>query len=164
MVKIRDADPLDVAAIVALEAKVYEQPWSETIVRDEMAQVNRVYLVVEDDGRIVGFGGVMLVEDDAHITTLGIAPEQRRRRLGSRLLLALIDRALDAGSRNLTLEVRESNLKAQQLYEQFGFAQVGKRRGYYRGEDAVVMWALDIDTDDYQAHLEVIRLRLWEAA
>jgi ribosomal-protein-alanine N-acetyltransferase len=164
MVRIRDADVRDVAAIVALENRVYDPPWSETIIRDEMAQANRIYLVVEDDGIIVGFGGVMLVEEDAHVTTLGIAPEHRRRRLGSRLLLALIDRALDAGSRNVTLEVRESNVNAQQLYAQFRFADVGKRRGYYRSEDAVVMWALAVDTDDYRRHLDEIRLRIGDAA
>lgn len=164
MVTIRDANFSDLEAIVALEGKVYDQPWSETIIRDEMAQANRIYLVVEHNDDIVGFGGMMFVEEDAHITTLGIAPEDRRRYLGSRLLLALIDHALDAGARHLTLEVRESNFNAQQLYEQFGFTSVGKRHGYYTGEDAVVMWALDIDADEYQEQLDTIRLRLEEAA
>jgi [ribosomal protein S18]-alanine N-acetyltransferase len=164
VVKIRDANFSDLPAIVALEAAVYEHPWSEAIIRDEMALANRTYLVVENEDAIVGFGGVMFVEEDAHITTLGIAPEQRRQYLGSRLLLALIDRALDAGIRHLTLEVRESNFDAQQLYEQFGFASVGKRHGYYQGEDAVVMWATDIDADEYQDRLDAIRTRLGEAA
>lgn len=161
---IRDANFSDLSAIVSLEGKVYDQPWSETIIQDELAQANRAYLVVEEAGEIVGFGGLMFVEEDAHITTLGIAPESRRQHLGSWLLLTLIDRALDAGSRHLTLEVRESNDHAQQLYEQFGFTDVGKRHGYYRGEDAVVMWALDIDSDEYQQRIEAIRLRLEEAA
>jgi len=161
---IRDANLSDLSGIMSLEGKVYDQPWSEAIIQDEVAQANRAYLVVEEGGEIVGFGGLMFVEEDAHITTLGIAPESRRQHLGSRLLLTLIDRAFDAGSRHLTLEVRESNDHAQQLYEQFGFTGVGKRHGYYRGEDAVVMWALDIDSDEYQQRLEAIRLRLEEAA
>lgn len=164
MVTIRDANFSDLSQIVTLEGKVYEQPWSETIISDEMAQANRIYMVVEQDDEIVGFGGLMLAEEDAHITTLGIAPEQRRQYLGSRLLLTLIDQAIDADARHLTLEVRESNFNAQQLYEQFGFSSVGKRHGYYRGEDAVVMWALDIDGDDYQERLDAIRHRLEEAA
>lgn len=164
MVTIRDADFSDLAAIVALEGMVYDHPWSEAIIRDELSQSKRVYLVVEEDGDIVGFGGVMFVTEDAHITTLGIAPAQRRRRYGSRLLLSLIDRSLDAGSRNLTLEVRESNTNAQQLYEQFGFSEVGKRHAYYRGEDAVVMWVLDIHTEEYQRRLAAIRSELGEAA
>ena len=162
--RIRDAGLSDLPGIVSLEGRVYDQPWSEAIIRDELAQANRAYLVVEEGDGIVGFGGLMFVGEDAHITTLGIAPDERRRHLGSRLLLALVDRALDAGSHHLTLEVRESNEDAQQMYEQFGFAGVGKRHGYYRGEDAVVMWALDIDTDPYQERLEAIRIRLEEAA
>jgi len=163
-VRIRDADFSDLGAIVALETRVYEHPWSEAIIREEMTQTNRIYVVVEVDGDIVGFGGAMLVEDDAHITTLGIDPGQRRDRLGSRLLLTLIDRALDAGSRHLTLEVRESNTNARQLYEQFGFSEAGKRRGYYPDEDAVVMWALDVDADEYQQRLDGIRRRLGAVA
>ena len=106
----------------------------------------------------------MLVDDDAHLTTLGVAPEARRRHLGTRLLLALVERALDSGSRHLTLEVRASNTNAQRLYERFGFAEVGKRHGYYRGEDAVVMWAIDIDAAEYQERLDGIRFELGEAA
>jgi ribosomal-protein-alanine N-acetyltransferase len=163
-VTIRDANFSDLPALVHLEGAVYEHPWSEAIIRDEMAQANRSYLVVEADDGIVGFGGMMYVDDDAHITTLGIAPEQRRQYLGSRLLLALVDRALEVGARHLTLEVRESNFDAQQLYEQFGFSSVGKRHGYYKDEDAVVMWASDIDADEYQQLLGTIRERLGEAA
>lgn len=161
---IRQATKADLADVAALEVQVYSDPWSERIISDELAQSNRIYLVVETDGRVIGFGGVMLVVEDAHITTLGIAPAHRRRGVGSRLLLALIDRALDAGSRNLTLEVRESNIDAQALYERFGFDHVGKRHGYYRDEDALVMWALDIDGDAYQRRLEAIRDGLGEAA
>ena len=164
MVTIRDADFSDLPAIVALEGQVYDHPWSEAIIRDELNQNNRVYLVVEDDGDVIGFGGVMFVMEDAHITTLGIAPAHRRRRLGSRLLLGLIERSLDVGARNLTLEVRESNVNAQQLYEQFGFSEVGKRHGYYRDEDAVVMWVLNIDAAEYQERLDAIRSDLEEAA
>ena len=161
---IRYAASADISAIVALEVEVYDHPWSEAIIRDELSQTNRAYLIVEAEGGIIGFGGAMFVGEDAHITTLGIAPAHRRRGIGSRLLLTLIDRALDAGTRNLTLEVRESNVDAQLLYEHFGFAEVGKRHGYYRDEDAVVMWALDIDTDDYQQRLDAIRVRIGEAA
>lgn len=162
--KTRDATTADVSALVALEEAVYDHPWPEPVIRDELAQANRIYLVVEEDGAVVGFGGLMLVADDAHITTLGIAPEHRRRYLGSRLLLVLIDRAASAGARHLTLEVRESNTDAQQLYEQFGFGHVGKRHGYYPDEDAVVMWAIDIGGTEYQQRLESIRLRVGVSA
>ncbi len=66
---IRDATLADVVAIVALEHQVYDDPWSEATIRDELAQQTRIYLVVTESDGIVGFGGVMLVDDDAHITT-----------------------------------------------------------------------------------------------
>lgn len=161
---IRDATLADLDAIAALEHQVYDEPWSEAMIRDELTQRTRIYLVVTEDGGVVGFGGLMLAGDDAHITTLGVAPEARHRGLGSRLLLILVERALDSGSRHLTLEVRASNTNARRLYERFGFAEVGKRYGYYRGEDAVVMWAIDIDATQYQQRLDGIRVELGEAA
>lgn len=161
---IRDAARSDVAALVALEVQVYDHPWTERILREELRQANRVYLVAERDGRIVGLGGAMVVTEDAHITTLGVAPGYRRRGIGSKLLLELIDRVVDEGAKNLTLEVRESNVDAQALYERFGFDHVGRRHGYYRNEDALVMWALDIVSDGYQRRLENIRRDVGEAA
>ena len=161
---IREATTADAGAVAALEVEVYTDPWSERIIGDELAQSNRIYLVVEADDRIVGFGGVMLVLEDAHVTTLGVAEAYRRRGIASRMLLELIDRSIAAGSRNVTLEVRESNADAQALYERFGFDHVGKRHGYYRDEDALVMWALDIDGAAYQRRLDAIRHRLGEAA
>lgn len=161
---IRDAAKADLDALVALEVQIYDHPWTERILREELRQSNRAYLVVEIGGRIIGLGGAMVVMEDAHITTLGIAPGYRRRGIGSRLLLELIDRVIDEGARNLTLEVRESNVDAQALYERFGFDHVGKRHGYYRDEDALVMWALDIVSDNYQRRLANIRRDVGEAA
>jgi ribosomal-protein-alanine N-acetyltransferase len=113
-----------------------------------------------DDGEILGYGGLMLIEEDAHITTLAVVPGFRRLRLGTRLLLTLVERAVGGGARHLTLEVRATNTDAQRLYERFGFAPVGKRKGYYAGEDAIVMWALDIDAEEYSLRLGEIRSEL----
>ena len=98
-------------------------------------------MVVTEEGEIIGYGGFMLVESDAHITTLGVA----------------VERAVGRGARHLTLEVRATNTDAQLLYERFGFSPVGKRKGYYRGEDAIVMWALDVDAEEYSVRLDEIR-------
>ena len=155
----------DVPAVATLEREIYPQPWSARIFFDELAQANRRYFVVTSDGEIVGYGGVMLVEDDAHVTTLGVVPGFRRAKLGTRLLLALVESAVGGGARHLTLEVRATNTDAQKLYERFGFAPVGKRKGYYAGEDAIVMWALDVDAEEYGHRLGEIRTELgWEAA
>jgi ribosomal-protein-alanine N-acetyltransferase len=147
----------DVPIVATLEREIYPQPWSARVFFDELGHANRSYLVVTDAGDVVGYGGLMLVEADAHITTLAVAQALRRRKLGTRLLLALVERAVALGARHLTLEVRATNSDAQQLYERFGFAPVGKRKGYYAGEDAIVMWALDIDAEEYAVRLDAIR-------
>jgi ribosomal-protein-alanine N-acetyltransferase len=100
----------------------------------------------------------MLVQDDGHITTLAVDPAWHRHKLGTRLLLALTDAAVERGVKNLTLEVRISNQPAQELYRRFGFVPAGIRKGYYveTNEDALVMWANDVDTADHEARLEAL--------
>lgn len=140
-----------------LERQIYPEPWADKVFHDELAHEGRRYMVVEADGGIVGYGGLMLVMDEGHITTLAVAPDHRTGKIGTRLMLALIEAALDGGARQLTLEVRLSNEPAQALYRRFGMAPVGLRKNYYRTEDALVMWAHDIDSDDYAARLAAIR-------
>jgi len=153
----------DIDAVANLEIEVYPQPWSTKVFREELALANRRYVVAEDGtGVIVGYAGLLLVEEDAHVTTLAVDPRVRRRRLGSRLMLALVAASRTAAARHLTLEVRMSNVSARRLYEQFGFAPVGIRKNYYRDEDALVMWAIDIDTDEYQQRVAGIEAGLAE--
>ena len=94
---IRAMSRSDVPTVATLEREIYPQPWSARVFFDELGHANRSYVVVDDDGDIVGYGGLMLVEADAHITTLGVAPGHRRRRLGTRILLALVERAIGPG-------------------------------------------------------------------
>ncbi len=158
---IREMTRGDIPSVAALEAEVYDQPWSPRVFFDELAMDNREYVVVtDDDARIIGYGGLLVVDEDAHITTLAVAPEARGRQLGKRLMLALVDKALLVGARHLTLEVRLSNASAQGLYELFGFHPVGRRKDYYKDEDALVMWATDIDAPDYADRLVPIRSKI----
>ncbi len=163
--EIRAMTPHDLMAVVELERDIYPQPWSMRVFEEELALSNRTYLVAElPDGGILGYGGFLLVEDDAHITTLAVGESARGRRLGTHLMVALVVAALARGARHLTLEVRVSNLAAQALYRRFGFAPVGLRKNYYRNEDAMVMWATDIDQADYRARMQSIIDRLEEQA
>jgi ribosomal-protein-alanine N-acetyltransferase len=158
---IRQMKRSDIPAVSALEAEIYPQPWSPRVFFDELAMDTRVYFVaVDGEQTVVGYGGILLVEDDAHITTIAVAPETRGARLGTRVMMALVDAAVEAGARHLTLEVRESNDGAQRLYERFGFAPVGRRKNYYKDEDALVMWATDIDAPAYVDRLDDIRTGL----
>lgn len=150
----------DIPAVATLEQEIYDNPWSVRVFYDELALPNRSYLVAEEDGDIVGYGGLLVVESDAHITTLAVTPAARRQRLGTRLMMALVAAAAERGVSHVTLEVRMSNEGAQRLYQRFGFAPVGLRKNYYRDEDALVMWASDINGVEYQARLMSVREEL----
>jgi ribosomal-protein-alanine N-acetyltransferase len=152
----------DIPNVLELERLIYPQPWSEGIFRDELSRSDRAYIVAERGGEIVGFGGLMLVEEDAHVTTLAVKPGARKSGLGTHLMLQLILAGLGMGARNLTLEVRASNQGAQRLYERFGMASVGVRKDYYRDDDAVIMWVTDIDAPGYAEQLSSIRASLGE--
>ena len=160
---IREMNRRDIPAVATLEQAIYPSPWSVRVFYDELALANRRYIVADEDGVIVGYGGMLVVESDGHITTLAVDPDARRQRLGTRLMVALIDSATEAGVSHITLEVRMSNEGAQALYQRFGFAPVGLRKNYYRDEDALVMWANDIDSVEYQARMLGVRKEL-EAA
>jgi len=148
-------------SVLRIEAQVYPRPWTLGLFLSELnLHVSRSYFVARVDGQVVGYGGLMLSMEDAHITTLAIDPEWQRRKLGQRLMVVLTREAVRRGSKNLTLEVRVSNLAAQGLYRCFGLAPAGIRKGYYveSGEDAIVMWAHGIDDLAYSDRLH----RLWD--
>ena len=155
--EIRAMTRSDIPDVAAIERSVYATPWSPRVFFDELAMENRRYIVLDTDKGIAGYGGLLLVEDDAHITTIAVAPEVRGQRLGLRLMLALVDAAVANKAKHLTLEVRVSNTSAQSLYERFGFSPVGRRKNYYVTEDALVMWATDINTAEYELLIASIR-------
>src|SRR5215207_988372 len=105
---------------------------------------------------IVGYAGLWLMTDEAHITTIAVDPDFQGNGIGELLLVALIDRAKQIGARWLTLEVRVTNEVAQRLYEKYTFKEMGLRRRYYsdNGEDALVMWTDPIDSDAFQTTLQ----------
>ena len=139
----------DLAAVTDLETKAYAQPWSTRVFTDEIGQAGRTYLVIEDETEVLGYAGLMVVGDEAHVTTVVVHPDRREDKLGTRLMLALVAAARRAEARSLTLEVRASNTAAQRLYQRFGMAPVGVRKKYYKDEDAMIMWVHDIDGEDF---------------
>jgi len=112
---------------------------------------------------VVGYGGLWLTVDDAHITTIAVDPAHRGRGVGELLLNALIDHAFELQARMLTLEVRVSNTTAQRLYLKYGFQPGGTRPRYYtdNNEDALIMWTEPIDTSEYKARLSELRRQLF---
>jgi len=146
----------DVPECVLIEGATYPVPWTEGIFRDELAAPGRTYLVAVDEGTVRGYGGLMIVLPDAHVTSVTVDPAWRGRALGTRLMLALAEAARIAGAKSLTLEVRVSNKNAQSLYTKFGMAPVGIRKRYYRDEDALIMWVHDIDREEFAERLAAI--------
>lgn len=142
--------------VLRIESQVYPRPWSLSLFVSELAlRSTRVYYVARVEGAVVGYCGLMLAGDDAHVTTIAVDPDWHRRGIATRLLLNAVRVATRRGARHLTLEVRVGNGRAQALYRRFGFHPAGVRKGYYveTNEDALVMWAEDVDSDDYAARM-----------
>ena len=147
-------------SIMTIESQVYPKPWTLSVFHSELDGVRtgqRHYVVARLDGEIVGYGGMLFVADEAHITNIAVDPTRHRRGLGTVLLASLARAAVERGCRSLSLEVRVSNLPAQELYRRFGFAPAGLRKNYYENvEDAIVMWRHDIDAPEFAGQLAAL--------
>lgn len=111
---------------------------------------------------IVGFAGLWLMVDEAHVTTIAMHPNFRRRGLGEFMLARLIDIAYEIGARWVTLEVRVTNYNAQNLYRKYGFREAGLRHRYYSDnqEDALIMWTDEINSPAYKQRFQDLKLTL----
>ena len=141
-----------VRSVLRIEHQVYPRPWTAPLFQSELALAStRSYLVARVGRELVGYAGIMVSFEDAHITTIAVDPNWQRYGIATRLLIALARESLARRAQNLTLEVRMSNTAAQNLDRRFGFAPVGVRKNYYpeTNEDALVMWVHDIDQPGY---------------
>lgn len=178
----------DVQEVSQVERRCFANPWPSSAYRRELRDTEHNYyivarwrspraMVVEERPRgglhllpfvrrfeppkppILGFGGMWNMLDEAHITTIGVLPEQRGRSLGELLFLTMIDEAIRRHSRWVTLEVRVSNESAQALYEKYGFTRQGLRKRYYsdNGEDAHIMWSPPLNEGPTLERLAALR-------
>lgn len=133
----------DLPAVMVLEEELFApDTWTAAMYRDELAHADtRHYLVADDDGQVVGYAGLIAYDDEAHVATIGVTRKRQGEGIGATLLDALLAEADRRRSPVVLLEVRADNELAQGLYRRRGFAEIGRRRGYYQpsGEDAVVM-------------------------
>jgi ribosomal-protein-alanine N-acetyltransferase len=147
----------DLRHLLPIEATVFPEPWSVGVFNSELAlRHGRLYRAAWAGADMAGYIGFMIVGDEAHITTIATAPAFQRRGVAKTLLIDGIGTLLPMGVKHLSLEVAAHNEPAQTLYRSFGFAPVGVRKNYYpvTGEDALVMWAYDIDTPEYARRLQ----------
>ncbi|NLN75433.1 MAG: ribosomal protein S18-alanine N-acetyltransferase [Armatimonadetes bacterium] len=165
MVEIRQMQPEDLTSVMTIERECFTMPWRESSYLAELSNRSAHYLVACIDSVIVGFCGEWVIMDEAHITTLGVASQYRGQRIGEQLLIALLEQAMRHNARRATLEVRKSNLVAQQLYIKYGFRTAAVRRGYYtdNGEDALVMWVDNLSTLEYGDKLDELKQNLWQS-
>lgn len=129
-------------AILEIERKSQSSPWSEQSFRNELDHAHGVFIVALVGLDLLGFAGEWILADEAHITTIAVDPDHRKKGLGRQLMEELLDRAIERGAVCSTLEVRASNEAALKLYEDLGYVRAGVRKAYYpdNKEDAVVMW------------------------
>jgi [ribosomal protein S18]-alanine N-acetyltransferase len=139
---LRPMRPADLPTVMQLEEELFApDTWTAAMYREELALTDtRHYLVADDDGTVVGYAGLIAYDDEAHVATIGVTGSRQGEGLGALLLDALLAEA-DRRSPVVLLEVRADNQHAQELYRRRGFAEIGRRRGYYQpsGTDAVVM-------------------------
>ncbi len=174
----------DLDSIMEIERVAFAAPWSARAYRYEITQNEQsIMLVVRPaapprgmlawlrdrlepprPSSLLGYAGLWLLLDEAHICTIAVHPERRRQGLGELLVLALLDQGMERGARRATLEVRVTNLAAQRLYHKYGFEIVSVRKRYYsdNGEDAYIMTTPSFDTAEFQANLRQRRTQLHE--
>ena len=146
--------------VVSIEQRTNHRPWSHGLFLGELRMpTSRSYVVALDGHRVVGFAGLMLTGAEGHITNIAVDPDRRRRHLATRMMIVQVREAIRLDVEDLTLEVRMSNTAAQELYRRFGFAPGGVRRNYYADikEDALIMWAHGIGTDEGLARVASIQ-------
>jgi len=153
----------DIPTVHAIERSSFTVPWPDEAYRNELL-TNRLasYVVARSGDEVIGFAGLWVMVDEAHITTFAVHPGWRRRGIGERLLLALLDLAVARRAREATLEVRLSNMPARRLYEKYGFRPVGIRPRYYsdNGEDALIMTTDTLASTGMRERVERLRTTL----
>jgi len=177
----------DIPAVMVIEKMVYSRPWPPDAYRYELVENPKSYYYVtrlrdyhprraaglkgalqrafggpEVDESVLGYAGLWLMVDEAHVSTLAVHSDWQGRGLGALLLSTLIEKAIELQAAFVTLEVRVSNLRAQALYEKYGFRKVGVRHKYYsdNNEDAFIMSTEAIDSPGYRANFAALQAAL----
>ena len=133
----------DIDQILEIEHASFTTPWSKEAFYNEINNNKfAVYIVIEDDKKIVGYCGAWIVIDEAHVTNVAVLPDYRGKKLGEALMIKIMSVAREMGAKSMTLEARVSNYVALSLYRKLGFQNGGIRKNYYSDnqEDALVMW------------------------
>lgn len=161
-VELRRMTRADVPRVMEVERCCFRNPWSESAYLTEISNRSAYYVVACVDGLVVGYAGMWIIADEAHITTLGVDAAYREQKIGEQLLVWLLEQARRVRARRATLEVRVSNIPAQNLYRKYGFSPAALRKEYYSDnqEDALVMWIDDLLGEGFSDNFALQKQRL----
>ncbi|WP_101773682.1 ribosomal protein S18-alanine N-acetyltransferase [Peptostreptococcus faecalis] len=139
----RKMKPSDIQGVYEVEVSAFSNPWTISALKSELNNKLANYIVAEDEnGKILGYVGAWYILDEAHITNVAVHKDARGRKIANGLMENLIQECLKSKIDHITLEVRKSNIIAQNLYKKHGFKPEGVRTEYYQDnrEDAIIMW------------------------
>lgn len=163
--KIQPMQKSDVDEVLKIEEMAYgDHHWSKDSFYGELSNdLAHYYCAFDSENNLVGYAGAWGIIDEAHITTIAVKPELRRKKIGEMLLIEILNYCYKNEIKYVTLEVRVSNTAAIKLYEKYGFKSLGTRKGYYQNnnEDALIMWTENIFWDKFkllfQSNVEKLR-------
>lgn len=139
--KIRKMTREDIVSVVEVDSSAFSDGWKETAFREEIEKDYSHYFVCETDGKIAGYAGIWCIYETAELIRIATAPDFQHRGIAKMLMQKILSCAKDCGCERMMLEVRKSNTPAQELYKKFGFNEISVRKGYYNGEDALILEA-----------------------
>lgn len=141
MIIIEEMNEADIDRFAEIDQKCFTVPWSRKAFEDEFKNSIAVYFAARNDDECIGYAGFWNVSGEGDITNVAVVEEHRRSGVGSMLVEAVLEKAKQLNIDIMTLEVRQSNYKAQGLYKKYGFEVIGTRKRYYsdNNEDALIM-------------------------
>ena len=155
----------DIEQIMEIESAVYgEYHWTpQAFITELQSEIGNYFVAMDEStGKIVGYGGYWLIIDEAHITTIAVTPEYRRKGISEKLLQKMMDAGYAKKAKWFTLEVRAGNIPAQNLYYKYGFKSLGLRKKYYQDndEDALIMWTENIWDNEFKTLFRDLKEKL----
>lgn len=141
MIRVREMQTKDAEAVAELEKQIFSQPWTRQGFLDSLKLGNTVFLVAEENEKILGYIGMYFTAEEGEITNVAVDAQERCRGVGARLISEMKKEAERRSLAQIVLEVRTSNQSAIRLYERSGFVNCGVRKGFYERpkEDAYIM-------------------------
>ena len=138
---VREMTYNDIASVADVDRAAFSDAWKDDSFADELKKDYSHYFVAETDGEIMSYAGIWCIYETAELIRIATSPNHQKKGVAKELMQAILECAKNCGCERMMLEVRKSNIPAQKLYMKFGFNEISIRKGYYNGEDAVIMEA-----------------------